>query len=318
MRILVTGANGFVGQMLCARMLPLGWQVRGTVRSMKQASNLPAKVECVCIDSITGNTDWSMVVNNIDVIVHLAARVHVMRDSTCDPLTAYRQVNVDGTEYLARMAASLGVRRFVFLSSVKVNGEGKSTPYTEQDEAKPEDPYGISKWEAELVLRKIAAETGLEVVILRSPLIYGPGVKANFCRLLKIVQHGIPLPLLSVDNRRSLLYLGNLVDAIIKCINHPRASKQTYLISDGEDVSTPELLIRIAKALGKSSRLIPFPPLFIRYVGNLTGKSSSVNKLIGSLVVDISKIQHELQWEAPYTMIQGLQETAKWFLKGKL
>lgn len=312
MKLLITGANGFVGQALCKRMMADGWQVRGTIRSMEQAASLSAGVEVVQIDSIGGDTDWSDALAGVDAVVHLAARVHVMNEESSDSLAEFREVNVAGTERLARMAATNGVKRFVFISSVKVNGEGALTPYSE-DAAAPEDHYGVSKWEAEQVLHRIAEETGQEVVILRPPLVYGPGVKANFLSLFKIVDRGVPLPLASIDNGRSFIYLGNLVDAIITCINHPKASGRTYLISDGEDVSTPELIRRLGAALGRPARLFPFPPTLMRFAGKLIGKSAAVERLLGSLTVDSSMIGRELDWKPPYTMQEGLRETAEWF-----
>lgn len=311
--VLITGANGFVGRALCQRMLAEGWLARGTVRSVEQAASLPAGAEAVMIRSIGPATDWTAALAGIDTIVHLAARVHVMRDTATDPLAEFRLVNVAGTEHLARVAASAGVKRFVYLSSVKVNGEGALAPYTELDAPAPMDPYGVSKWEAEQVLQKIAKETGLEVVILRPPLVYGPGVKANFLRLFEVVAHGIPLPLASVNNRRSLIYLKNLVDAIVTC-GVSQAAGQTYLVSDGVDVSTPDLIRQVAASLEKPPRLFPFPPFLITLAGELTGKSAGVDRLIGSFTVDCSKIRRELAWVPPYTLIGGLVETAQWFM----
>lgn len=314
-KILITGATGFVGRILCERLVADGRQVMGAVRSMEQAAALLSGVEVVQIDSIGADTDWSDALTGVDTVVHLAARVHVMNDSASDPLAEFRKVNVAGIERLARIAATNGVKRLVYISSVKVNGEGALNPYTENDAAAPEDPYGISKWEAEQVLHKVAEDTGLEVVILRPPLVYAPGVKANFLSLFKIVDRGIPLPLAGVSNHRSLIYLGNLVDAIVTCINHQKASGQTYLVSDGEDVSTPELIRRVADALGRPARLFPFPPSLMRLAGKLFGKTDAVARLISSLTIDSSKIRRELNWKPPYTMEQGLKETAGWFKK---
>ena len=311
--ILITGVNGFVGRALCKVMLAKGWQVRGTIRSAKDMASLLSGVEAVEIQSIGTDTDWASALTGVDTIVHLAARVHVMRDTSTDSLAAFHEVNVKGTERLARTAAASGVKRFIFLSSIKVSGEGRKPPYTEHDSPAPQDFYGVSKWEAEQVLQKIAAETGLEVVILRPPLVYGPGVKANFLSLFKIVDRGIPLPLDRINNRRSFIYLENLVDAIVTCVNHPKAAGQTYLASDGEDVSTPELIRRVADALGRPARLFPVPPSLMRLAGKLFGKSEAVDRLLGSLVVDSSKIRRELGWKPPYTMEQGLKETAEWF-----
>jgi nucleoside-diphosphate-sugar epimerase len=200
------------------------------------------------------------------------------------------------------------------MSSVKVNGNGKSIPYNEEDIPTPQDAYAISKWEAEKVLNKISEETEMEIVVLRSPLVYGPCVKANFLRLLEIVDHGI-LPLASVNNRRSLIYLGNLVDAILTCMKHPKAAGQTYFVSDGEDISTPELIRRISFALRRSTRLFPFPPVLLQLAGIITGKSVEIDRLLGSLTIDCSKIRSKLHWKAPFSMEQGLRETAKWYMK---
>jgi nucleoside-diphosphate-sugar epimerase len=314
-KILVTGATGFIGRSLCERLLN-DFYVRGSVRIIETPTNLPAGVQAALIESIGPNTDWSAALTGVDTVIHLAARVHVMGETSGDPLTAYRQVNVAGTESLARQAAAQGVRRFIFLSSVKVHGEETAVPYTEQLHPAPQDAYGVSKLEAENILYKISAETGLEVVIIRPPLIYGPGVKANFLSLLKIVDQGVPLPLASIPNARSFLYLGNLIDAIAKCINHPQAAGQVFLISDGEDFSTPKLIRLMATALNRRARLLPFPPSLMRLAGKLTGKSMAVDRLLGSLVVDSGKIRRELGWKPPFTMAEGLAVTAKW-LKGR-
>jgi nucleoside-diphosphate-sugar epimerase len=263
-------------------------------------------------------TDWTDALRGIDIIVHLAARVHMMHDTVVDPLAAFREVNVSGTERLIQMAAAARVKRLIYISSIKVNGEESSTPYTEQDIPNPQDAYAVSKWEAEQVLRQSTADTGVEVVIIRPPLVYGPGVKANFLQLIKIVNRGIPLPLSSVNNSRSVIYLGNLIDAIVACIDRPEAAGQTFLVSDGEDISTPELIRRVAAVLGKSPRLFPCPPMIMRLAGKLTGRFAEVERLLGSLTVDTSKIQRELGWKAPYTLEQGLRETAEWFLKSQM
>jgi len=308
--ILVTGADGFIGTRLCSELQKRGCSVRGT---LWQPASLPDGCESVVIDDISRATDWSAALQGVDTIIHLAARVHVMDDNTVNPLEEFRKVNVAGTERLAKQAAAAGVRRMVFMSSVKVNGEGRQEPHTEADPPDPEDAYGVSKQEAEDMLRRVAKETGLEVVIIRSPLVYGPGVKANFLKLLTTVWRGFPLPFGDILNHRSFIGLGNLVDAIIACTTHPKAAWNTYLVSDGEDVSTPELVRRIAVSLGRQARLFPFPSSILRIVGKLTGKSDAVNRLLGSLTVDISKIRRELGWKPPFTMAKGLAETAEWF-----
>lgn len=297
---------------------PWGGHVRGTVRSAKYADSLPAGVNAVQIESIGPDTDWSEALKGVDTVVYLAARVHVMHDTAADPLAAFRQVNVIGMEHLARMAAIAGASRFIYMSSVKVNGEGRALPYREVDKPAPIDPYGISKWEAEQVLDRIANETRMEVVVLRSPLVYGPGVKANFLRLLQMVDLGIPLPLANINNRRSLIYLGNLVGAVIACIEHTRAAGQTFLVSDGEDVSTPDLIRRVAASLGREVRLFAFPASLIRLAGKLSGKSAAGERLLSSLTVDSTKIRRELDWETPYTMEHGLAETAEWYKQKKI
>ena len=314
MKVLVTGATGFVGTALVSRLVDSGrFGVRAAVR--RESGELLAVVEQVVAGNLTPNTDWQQVLVGVDAVVHLAARVHVMNDTAADPLSAFRQVNVAGTERLARIAATKGVKRFVYISSVKVNGEGCEKPFTEHSIPAPEDPYGVSKWEAEQILHRVAEETGLEVVILRPPLVYGPGVKANFLSLFKIVDRGIPLPLAGINNQRSLIYLENLVDAIIKCIEHPNAANQTFLLSDGQDVSTPELIRMIASAMGKKPRLAPCPPVVLKFLGKLTGKSLEVKRLIGSLQIDNSKIKKVLNWQRPFTMEEGIAETVKWYLK---
>lgn len=312
MKVLVTGATGFVGATLVSRLVDSErFSVRAAVR--RESGELLAGVEQIATGDLTPNTDWQQALVGVDAVVHLAARVHVMHDQVIDPLAEFRKVNVAGTERLARMAAAAGVRRFVFLSSVKVNGEGRSVPYAETDPSKPEDPYGVSKWEAEQILHEIATDAGLKVVILRPPLVYGPGVKANFLKLLQLVERGIPLPLATVNNCRSLIYLENLINAIIVCISHPKAAGQTYMVSDGEDISTPELIRRMADALGRPSRLFPFSPALMRFIGRVTYKVDVVDRLLSSLVVDTSKMHRELNWVPPFTMEQGLKETAEWF-----
>jgi nucleoside-diphosphate-sugar epimerase len=313
-KILVTGANGSIGRTLCERMLGENLRVHGAVRPGK-ASLLPKGVEVILIDSIDGDTDWKNTFEGVNTVVHLAARVHVMKDSSSNPFAEYCKVNVNGTERLAHEAASANVKRFIYMSSVKVNGEGRPTPYNEEDIQKPQDNYSLSKWEAEKVLSNIAEETGMEIVILRSPLVYGPRVKANFLRLLKVAERGIPLPLASIDNRRSLIYLGNVVDAIITCIKHPRANGQTYLVSDGEDISTPKLVRLISKAMGKKARLFSFPPNILKTIGKITGRSAEIERLIGSLCVDSRKIRTMLGWNPPYTLEEGIRKTVLWYKK---
>jgi len=314
MRLLVTGATGFIGSAVLVRFASdRTLQLRGAVRC--SMPDIPANGEWALVSDLTPDMDWTQAVNGIDVIVHTAARVHVMRDSIADPLAEFRRVNVAGTLNLARQAVLADVRRFVFISSIKVNGEQTlpGRPYAADDVPIPVDPYGISKHEAELGLMQLAQETGMEVVIIRPVLVYGPAVKANFLRLLDWVWRGVPLPLGSVRNLRSLVYLGNLVDAIVTCVTHPKAAGQTFLVSDREDVSTPELIRRMARALGRPARLLPVPPGLLRAAGKMLGKGDEVGRLLDSLVIDSSKIRRELGWRPPFTMEEGLRETAAWY-----
>jgi len=260
-----------------------------------------------------GYRGWRAALAGVRVVVHLAARVHIMDESVKDPLSEFRRVNVDGTLNLARQAAAAGVKRFVFLSSVKVNGEATQPgyPFTEQDPPAPQDPYGISKHEAEEGLRKLAADTDMAVTIIRPPLVYGLGVKANFQSMLRWVNMGIPFPLGALNNRRSLVGLANLVDFILTCIDHPAAANQVFLVADGEDLSTTELLRRVGMALGKPARLIPVPTGILQLGAALLGKRAMVQRLCGSLQVDISKARELLGWSPPVSVDEGLRLAAK-------
>ena len=318
-RVLVTGASGFVGRAVCERALNLGMDVKGSHRSLSSRSLVPADIEKIQIPSITADTDWSSALVRVDVVIHLAGRVHVTSDGVRDPLTTYREVNTAGTERLARMAVAAGVRRFVYVSSIKVNGEQTfGLPFTEVDFPRPQDPYAISKWEAEQALHRVEAETELEIVILRPPLVYGRNVGANFLRLLRLVQKVIPLPLASVSNRRSLIYVKNLADAILIVATHPKMAGRTFLVSDGEDVSTPELIQCIANAMNLQARMFPFPPSWLNAVGSLVGRSAEADRLLSSLQIDSTKIRSESGWMPPYTMVQGLKETVDWYLASSL
>lgn len=313
--VLVTGANGFIGQWLCKRLLTEGWCVRGAVRSSAGAACLPDGAEAIEIEAIGPSTDWSSALQNMHSVVHLAARVHIMEEAAVDPLSEFRYVNTAGTEHLARAAAKADVRRMVCASSIKVNGERTmGVPFTEDDEPAPEDPYAISKWEAEQALQQISSESGLEIVVVRSPLVYGPGVKGNFLRLMQWVDKGIPFPFSMVRNHRSLIALDNLVDVLVSCVEHPQASGQTFLVADGEDLSTPELLRHVAESLGRRVRLLPFPPLLLQLGAELLGIGDITNRLCGSLVVDSSKVKKLLNWRPLVSVEEGLHQTARWYL----
>ncbi|MEQ1796229.1 MAG: SDR family oxidoreductase, partial [Nitrospira sp.] len=313
MKVLVTGASGFVGSAICARLVVQGMDVIGSVRHLPDRPL--SGVDYRIVGDLDANTDWRDALTGVDTIVHCAARVHVMRETAADPLVGFRAVNVAGTEQLARQAAAAWVRRFVFLSSVKVNGEGGSVAYCETDSPAPQDAYGISKYEAELGLREIAAETGMEVVMVRSPLIYGPGVKANFQALMHALVRGIPLPLGAIHNRRSLVSLDNVVDLIITCIEHPAAANETFLVSDGEDLSTTELICRLARAMGRPARLIPMPTTVLMAGATLLGKREVARRLCGTLQVNITRAREVLGWTPPVSVDEGLRRTANHYLQ---
>jgi|ERR1039458_1872766 nucleoside-diphosphate-sugar epimerase len=319
-KVLVTGADGFVGKILCRRLLQYGSVPRAGLLTQAlwpalQAA-IPALSECAVIGDLGANPNLKAALENVDVVVHLAARVHIMHDDAGDLLKEFRRVNVGGTEVLARAAAELGVRRLVFVSSVKVNGESThGKPFTEGDPPDPQDPYAVSKMEAEAALRSVAALTGLEVVIVRPPLVYGPGVRANFLQLMKMVGRGVPLPLPDTKNRRSLIGVENLADLLAQCVSHPHAANQTFMASDGEDVSTRELIIRLARGLGRSARFLQVPESALRFAARLVGKEATADRLLGSLVIDSEKARQTLAWKPPVTLDNGLAATARWYLE---
>jgi len=312
-KVLVTGASGFVGSTLCAHLITKGHAVRGAVRSTSDKP-LPG-VDVRVVSDLSADTDWSEALAGINAVVHCAARVHIMNEASVDPLTAFREANVKGTACLVKQAVDSAVRRFVYISSVKVNGEvTDGNPFRADDTPAPEDPYGISKWEAEQALRSIADKTDLEVVIIRPPLIYGPGVSANFLRLMQGIMLGVPLPLGAISNSRSMVALENLVDLIETCLDHPEAVDQTFLVSDGEDLSIKSLLQRTAVALGKPARLIPVPVSVLWVISRLFGRADFAQRVCGSLQVDISKTRDCLGWSPPVSVDDALRKTAKYFL----
>lgn len=308
--VLLTGATGFVGKAVLADLAGRGHAVRAAIRSAAPAEFEAAPFSIAAIDA---ETDWRAALEGVEVVIHSAARVHVMNDTEADPLAAFRKVNVEGTLSLARQAVAAGARRFVFISSIKVNGEGtvSGRPYRADDEPAPADPYGISKMEAEQGLRELAMRTGLEVVIIRPVLVYGPGVKANFLAMMRWLDKGVPLPFGAIHNRRSLVALDNLVDLVRLCTTHPAAANQTFLVSDGEDLSTTSLLQRMAKALGKPARLLPVPAALLALGATLLGRRALSQRLCGSLQVDIEKTRSLLGWTPPVSVDRALAKAAR-------
>ncbi len=297
--LLVTGSTGFVGATICGKARARGIAVRGTSR--RSADTV--------VTDLAADTDWTRALTGCSAVIHAAARVHVMDDPSANPLASFRKSNTAGTLNLADQAAAANVQRFIFVSSVKVNGESTAAnhSFTAADAPSPQDPYGISKMEAEQGLHKIAAETGMEIVIVRPPLVYGPGVKANFASLMRAVQRGIPLPLASViNNRRSFVALDNLVDLLITCLDHPAAANQTFLVSDGEDLSTADLLRRLGRVMDKPARLVPVPPSLLQLGANLLGKGDMAQRLLGNLQVDIDHTRNTLNWSPPISVDEGL------------
>ena len=312
MKILITGANGFVGLPLSQYLITAGHQVIGAVRFQDSVGIVNPHIQLKAIGDIDEITDWQECLSGVECVIHLANRVHVMDEQSSDPLALYRKVNAEGTLHLARQAGAAGVKRFIFVSSIKVNGESTlpGQALTPKDQHIPVDPYGLSKYEAELGLKLIAEKTGLEVVVIRPPLIYGPGVKANFLKMMQWVEKGIPLPLGAIQNQRSMLGLDNLINFIELCLTHPDAAGQTFLVSDDHDVSTTELLKEIAAAMHRPSRLISAPQSFIEKLLLLLGQRHISERLCGSLQIDISLAKTRLSWKPPHTFRDQLSKTA--------
>lgn len=312
MRVLVTGASGFVGRAVVAQLaLDANVVVRAASRG-SPAGNATA-IEHVCSPELSRQSDWRNALHQTTAVVHAAARVHMMHETSADPLTSFREVNVDGTARLAEQAAAAGVRRFVFLSSIKVNGErtAPDVPFNAEQPPAPSDAYGLSKWEAELALRAIGERTGMEVAIVRPVLVYGPGVGANFRRLMRALDAGVPLPLGAIPNRRSLVAIDNLTSLISVLLVHPRAAGGTFLISDGHDMSTSELLRRVAHALGRIPRLLPVPPGLLRSLAGLTSQHELAGRLLDSLQVDITATRARLDWKPTVTVDTALEATVR-------
>ncbi|HSI42868.1 MAG TPA: SDR family oxidoreductase [Methylotenera sp.] len=312
-RILVTGANGFVGHQLCEELVKLDFPVSAASRAKESLNIIGCDV--IKVPDIDAYTDWTAALSEVDTVIHLAARVHVMHDDATNPLDEFLKVNLHGTVSLARQAANAGVRRFVYVSSIKVNGEYtiESESFTETCAPNPQDPYAISKLRAEHALQVIGEETGMEIVIIRPPLIYGPGVKANFLNLIKLVDRSLPLPLGDIHNSRSMVYVGNIVSALVACATHGNAANQLYLVSDGENVSTPQLVAKISTALNRRNRIFYFPIFLIYFAATLFGKRTVIQRLTQSLIIDSAKIRKELGWQPPFTLTDGLKITADWY-----
>jgi nucleoside-diphosphate-sugar epimerase len=284
MKILITGKNGFIGEALFTLLQQQNHQVRGTVRNERQENK---NQNIVAIGDIGLATDWKSALSDIEVVIHLANRAHILNEKVRDSLSIFREVNVEGTIQLAKQAVESGVKRFIFVSSIKVNGENTSQyPFTESDRPNPRDPYAVSKLEAEIALREIAQKSSMEIVIIRPPLVYGQGVKGNYQRLVCLVEWGVPLPFSSIKNKRSLISLDNLIQFLAEAVAHPSVVNQTLLVADKKDLSTPELIEKIAASIGKPARLFPFPIKLLKALGKLTGQSEIINRLTESLQID--------------------------------
>ena len=308
--ILITGSTGLIGRSLQSGLSDNALDFRAAVRQYVAAG--PEEQEV--IKSLDEDTDWRKALVGIHVVIHLAAQVHVRPKSSLD-VEVFHEVNVLGTRHLAESAAKAGVRRFIFLSTVKVHGENSGPqPFKESDPLNPQDPYAESKARAEVELRRIGRDSGMEIVILRPPLVYGPGVKANFLSLLNVVSKQLPLPLGGITNKRSMIYIGNLVDAIVSCIEHPAAAGETFLVSDGADISTPDLCRSIAAEMGYNARLPALPVQLLTFAGKLLAKSDIVDRLASSLLIDSSHIRQKLAWAPPFTFQEGLHQTVRWYL----
>lgn len=315
--VLLTGASGFVGAAVRQRLLDEGKKLVLAVRQPTAVTEPRMVIKQIA--ELGADTDWGDCLGAVDAVVHSAARVHVMKEAVADPLGEFRRVNVEGTLALAWRAAQSGVRRFVFISSIKVNGESTlpGQPFKASDKPAPVDPYGISKYEAEVGLQALAAETGMEVVVIRPVLVYGPGVKANFRSMMSWIKKGLPLPLGAIHNKRSLVALDNLVDLIAICLDHPAAANQTFLVSDGEDVSTSELLRRTAQALDRPVRLLPVPAGLLTFGAGALGKGAAAQRLCGWLQVDIQHTCETLDWRPPVSVDGALRKTAQAYLSGR-
>lgn len=317
MKVLVTGANGFVGRALCQLLAEnTSHEIIAAVR--RQTDDLITASKIVEIEAIDANTNWQAALQGVDVIVHLAGRAHVMRENADNVMAIYRTINTQGTHHLAQQAMQAGVKRFIYISSIKVNGEGQATindaSYQPDDTPNPHDAYAISKAEAESAITSLCTGSTMQYVILRPPLIYGSGVKANFLQLIKLVHSGVPLPFGCLHNQRDMIYIKNFCDVIQHCITHPQAANKIYLPSDNAPVSTPALANALALAMRQKAKLLPIPMWALKTAFLLLGKTKAFSRLSGSLMVDSSALTQDLQWHPPYTLQQGVQATVDWFI----
>jgi nucleoside-diphosphate-sugar epimerase len=313
----VTGATGFVGGHLCGLLHSSGHEVIGTKRSSADSAGM-VDYDLRSTGDVGGNVDWGPILEGVDYVVHLAARVHVMKDVEKDPLAAFRKVNVKGTETLLRHEGMRDVKRVIYVSTVKVYGdETREGPFSSADDMSPSDPYATSKLEAEHLVEEIGACAGFETTIIRPPLVYGPGVGGNFVRLLGMVDKGIPLPLGLIKNSRSLVSVDNLCDLIRECLTNQSASGKQFLVSDNSDVSTPDLIRLIASTMSRPARLIPVPPAILRLAAKLVGRSAEASRLIGSLQVDIDEAMRVLNWKPPVSLADGIRSTVTWYEEQK-
>lgn len=314
-KILVTGANGFVGKVVCEKLSSRGFDVVAAIRDPSGSNGVASNgaIHAVAVGNIDEKTDWMAVLNGCSSVIHLAARAHVLSDTTADPLAAFRETNVDGALQLARSAMLAGVRRFVFVSSVGVNGQRSSAPFTETDTPQPAEPYAVSKLEAELALRKITSGSSMQLVIVRPPLVYGPECPGNFLRLLKLLSAGIPLPFGAIRGKRSFIGVWNLADFLITCVLHEKAAGNLFLVSDMEDIALPDLLRRLAEGMGKEVPLFSFNPVWLGRFASIVGRAGMFEKLCGSLTVDPSHAHITLDWTPPISLTDGLCRTADWY-----
>ncbi len=319
-KVFLTGADGFIGSHLSPYLISKGYQVNAGIRGKEKLQHIPSGAIPVITGDLDSSPDWENMVKDAQVVIHLAAKVHALNEHGRDATAQYQLINVEVSKKLAKACVRQGVRKFIFISSVKAVGDftEPGEMFSETTPCAPQDAYGRSKRDAELVLLQIAKESGLEVVILRIPLVYGPGVKANFLRLMHLADRGFPLPIASIKNERSLLYIRNLLSAIFFSITHAGAAGEIFLLSDDQDVSTPELVRFLSESLERPERLIAFPVAGLIIAGKLLNRASTVDRLINSLKVDITKIKRKLGWAPPYNIEEGLKETAKWYRNANL